>query len=434
MGFFSQSGALSITLLAAAAERGLGLSTFVSAGNRADLSGNDVLQYWQTDPATEVVLLYLESFGNPRKFTRLARRLARTKPIVAVKSGRLAETPTTLASTTAPLDEGRVQALFEHSGVIRVQNVPQMFDVAQLLAYQPLPAGGRVAVVGNSTALNLLVVDALDGEDLVLTGDPVDAGTTVSPEGLAAAVGAAGRSDDVDALVVVFVPPLAMPGTAHAEALREAVAGLGKPVVTTFLGTHGMLGELAVLDRDGVPVRGSVPSYPTPERAVEALRRVVRYARWRTAPPGETVRPPRIDVQNARALVDRHEGEREHVLDDEERVALLRHYGIKMLPFRRVGSAAEAVTATLLDMTPCISSSHSSGVKVVLVAMLLLPGSQNFPRSPARSASLAAKVPERSMQACARRVIGGTTHSSGGDIRSTKRVLPAMRGSVSATF
>jgi len=129
VGFFSQSGALSITLLAAAAGRGLGLSTFVSAGYRADLSGNDVLQYWQTDPATDVVLLYMESFGNPRKFTRLARRLARTKPIVTVKSGRGATTPTTLASTVAPVDESRVQALFEHSGVIRVQNVPQMFDV-----------------------------------------------------------------------------------------------------------------------------------------------------------------------------------------------------------------------------------------------------------------------------------------------------------------
>ena len=152
--------------------------------------------------------------------------------------------------------------------MIRVQNVAQMFDVAQLLAYRPLPAG-RVAVVGNSTALNLLVVDALHGEDLVLAGDPVDAGTTVSPEGLAAAVGAAGRSDDVDALVVVFVPLLAMSGTAHAEALREAVAGLGKPVVTTFLGTQGMLGELAVLDRelavldrDGCPSAGPCPATP----------------------------------------------------------------------------------------------------------------------------------------------------------------------------
>jgi acyl-CoA synthetase (NDP forming) len=345
VGFFSQSGALGITLLAAAAERGLGLSTFVSAGNRADLSGNDVLQYWQTDPATDVVLLYLESFGNPRKFARLARRLARTKPIVAVKSGRWTDTTASaaLASAAAPVDEGRVQALFEHSGVIRVQNVTQMFDTAQLLAYQPLPAGGRVAVVGNSTALNTLVVDALHGEGLEVAGQQVDAGTTVSPADLAAAVRAAGRSDDTDALVVVFVPPLEMSGTAHAEALREAVTGLGKPVVTTFLATQGVLAQLAVLGPDGVPERGSVPSYPTPEQAVAVLARAVRYARWRDTPPGEMVRHPGIDVQGARALVERHRGE--HVLDDEERVALLRCYGIEMLPFRRVRSAAEAVSA-----------------------------------------------------------------------------------------
>jgi len=341
VGFFSQSGALGIALLGTAAERGLGLSTFVSAGNRADLSGNDVLQYWQTDPATDVVLLYLESFGNPRKFARLARRLGRTKPIVAVKSGRWNET--SAESAAAPVDESRVQALFEHSGVIRVQNVTQMFDTAQLLAYQPLPAGGRVAVVGNSTALNTLVVDALHGEGLDVASQPVDAGTTVSPTDLAAAVSAAGRSDDVDALVVVFVPPLDMSGTAHAEALREAVMGLGKPVVTTFLANQGVLAELAVLGPDGVPGRGSVPSYPSPEQAVAALGRTVRYARWRNTPAGENVRPAGIDVQGARALVERHQGE--YVLDDDERIALLRCYGIEMLPFRRVGSAADAVAA-----------------------------------------------------------------------------------------
>jgi acyl-CoA synthetase (NDP forming)/GNAT superfamily N-acetyltransferase len=350
VGFFSQSGALGVTLLAAAAERGLGLSTFVSAGNRADLSGNDVLQYWQTDAATDVVLLYLESFGNPRKFARLARRLARTKPIIAVKSGRwtgTATTPEALASTGSPADETRVQALFEHSGVIRVANVTQMFDTAQVLAHQPLPAGGRVAVVGNSTALNLLVVDALHGEGLELAGEPVDAGTTVGPADLASAVREAGRSDEVDALVVVFVPPLAMSGAAHAEALREAVAGLDKPVVSTFLATQGMLAELAVPGPDGVPDRGSVPSYPTPERAVAALGRAVRYARWRTAPPGEMIRPAGIDVQGARALVERllGEGDRDpgDVLGDDERVALLRCYGIEMLPFRRARSAAETV-------------------------------------------------------------------------------------------
>lgn len=345
VGFFSQSGALGITLLAAATERGLGLSTFVSAGNRADVSGNDVLQYWQTDPATDVVLLYLESFGNPRKFARLARRLARTKPIIAVKSGRWTDAPTAeaLSAPIAPMEETRVQALFEHSGVIRVQNVTQMFDTAHLLATQPLPAGGRVAVVSNSTALNLLVVDALNGEDLVVMGDPVDAGTTVSPEDLAAAVGAAGRSDDVDALVVVFVPPLAISGTAHAVALRQVVSGLGKPVVTTFLATQGTVGEPALHGPDGQPDHRAVPSYPTPERAVAALGRAVRYSRWRSAPPGEMVRPPGIDVQGARALVERHDGKVEHVLDDDEHVALLRCYGIEMLPFRRARSAGETI-------------------------------------------------------------------------------------------
>ena len=340
VGFFSQSGALGVALLSAAAERGLGFSTFVSAGNRADLSGNDMLQYWQTDPATDVVLLYLETFGNPRKFARLTRRLARSKPVVAVKSGRWSA-----PGSAAPLDDAAASALFEQSGVVRVQNVTQMFDVAQLLAHQPLPRGGRVAVVGNSTALNLLVVDACLGEGLDVAGEPVDAGTTVSPADLAAAVTAAGRAEGVDALVVVFVPPLAMPGEAHARALREAVAGLDKPVVTTFLGEQGMLDALALPGPGGYPGPGSVPSYPSPERAVAALGRVVRYARWRTAPVGEYVRPAGIDVQGARALVDGALRNHEGLLADHDQVALLACYGIEVLPYRRATDPAGVVAA-----------------------------------------------------------------------------------------
>jgi succinyl-CoA synthetase alpha subunit/GNAT superfamily N-acetyltransferase len=173
VGFFSQSGALGIAILAAAKEHGLGLSTFVSAGNRADLSGNDLLQYWQTDPHTDVVLLYLETFGNPRKFARLARRLARTKPVVAVKSGRHSGPTAALAASAAPIDEDSVRALFEQAGVIRVETLTQLFDTALLLAYQPLPAGPRVAVVGNSSALGVLVSDALLGGGMELAGPPV---------------------------------------------------------------------------------------------------------------------------------------------------------------------------------------------------------------------------------------------------------------------
>ena len=312
VGFFSQSGALGVTLLAAAAERGLGLSTFVSAGNRADLSGNDVLQYWQTDAATDVVLLYLESFGNPRKFARLARRLARTKPIIAVKSGRwtgTATTPEALASTGSPADETRVQALFEHSGVIRVANVTQMFDTAQVLAHQPLPAGGRVAVVGNSTALNLLVVDALHGEGLELAGEPVDAGTTVGPADLA----------------------LGRPGSRPVGRGRRA-RGRVRPAARD-VGRRARRGPPRGGRRAGQAGGHHLPRHPgharrargpgarrafrTADRCPATRRRnapsphsgrAVRYARWRTAPLGEMIRPAGIDVQGARALVERLAG------------------------------------------------------------------------------------------------------------------------------
>ncbi|WP_073482640.1 bifunctional acetate--CoA ligase family protein/GNAT family N-acetyltransferase [Streptoalloteichus hindustanus] len=351
VGFFSQSGALGIAILAAAAERGLGLSTFVSAGNRADVSGNDLLQYWETDPATDVVLLYLESFGNPRKFARLARRLGRSKPIVAVKSGRHAISPA-LAATGVPVDEASVQALFEQAGVIRVESLAQLFDTALLLAHQPLPAGPRVAIVGNSTALGVLAADAALAADLELACDPVDVGSSAGPEEFAAAVRRVASRDDVDALVVVFVPPLAVPGKAYARALREASRGgstvAHKPVVSTFLAAEGVPAELAVPGPDGSPGPGSVPSYPSPERAVLALARVTRYARWRSAPQGHFVRPDGgIREAEARALVDEWmtgvRGERR--LTDDATVRLLACYGIDVVPFRVVSTVDDALAA-----------------------------------------------------------------------------------------
>jgi acyl-CoA synthetase (NDP forming)/RimJ/RimL family protein N-acetyltransferase len=351
VGFFSQSGALGIAILAAAKERGLGLSTFVSAGNRADLSGNDLLQYWQTDAATDVVLLYLETFGNPRKFARLARRLARTKPIVAVKSGRHSATVPAFAASGVPIDDASVQALFEQAGVIRVETLSQLFDTALLLAYQPLPAGPRVAVVGNSTALGLLVSDALLDEGMELADPPVDVGAGAPPEELAAAVATAiGRAEgsetgQADALVVVFVPPIAVPGAAYARALREAVAGADKPVVAVFLAAEGVPAELAVPREDGGPGPGSVPSYPSPERAAAALARVSRYARWRSRPVGQFVCPSGLDTDRARELVARFGGEERTELGDEQAVELLACFGITVVDFRQVSGADAAVAA-----------------------------------------------------------------------------------------
>ncbi|WP_229686359.1 bifunctional acetate--CoA ligase family protein/GNAT family N-acetyltransferase [Longimycelium tulufanense] len=345
VGFFAQSGALGIAILAAAAERGLGLSTFVSAGNRADVSGNDLLQYWETDPATDVVLLYLESFGNPRKFARLARRLGRSKPIVVVKSGRHAVSPA-LAATGVEVDEASVRALFEQAGVIRVESLAQLFDTALLLAHQALPAGNRVAIVGNSTALGVLAADAALAGGLELAADPVDVGSSARPAEFAAAVQRAASQDDVDALVVVFVPPIAVPGTSYARALRVALRGSGKPVVSTFLAAEGVPAELAVPGPDGSPGPGSIPSYPSPERAVLALARVARYARWRSSPQGHFVRPEReIRPQAARALVTDWMSDGERRLTDGEAVELLSCYGIDVVPFRVVSDVDAALAA-----------------------------------------------------------------------------------------
>ncbi|WP_236788637.1 bifunctional GNAT family N-acetyltransferase/acetate--CoA ligase family protein [Amycolatopsis sp. GM8] len=347
-GFFCQSGALGSAILADAGQRGLGLSTFVSAGNRADVSGNDLLQYWETDPATDLVLLYLESFGNPRKFARLARRLGRTKPIVAVKSGRHAVRPQ-LAANSTEVDEASVQALFEQAGVVRVENLAQLFDTALVFAHQPLPAGSRVGIVGNSSAIGLLAADTARAQGLRVAFEPVDVGAQAGPEEFAAAVREALVSPDTDALVVVFVPPLAVPGTAYARALREVVHGLDqrKPIVSTFLAAEGVPAELAVIGPDGSPGHGSIPSFASPERAVAALAKVIRYAAWRQRPQGNLVRPSGVHAEAAQEIVREllAGGDKNIVLEDDEVVRLVGCYGIDVVRFRVVDSADGAVAA-----------------------------------------------------------------------------------------
>ncbi|GAA1231049.1 bifunctional GNAT family N-acetyltransferase/acetate--CoA ligase family protein [Prauserella halophila] len=371
-GFFCQSGSLGTAILADAESRGLGLSTFVSAGNRADVSGNDLLQYWETDPNTDVVLLYLESFGNPRKFARLARRLARTTPIVAVKSGRHAVRPQ-LAATSTEIDESSVQALFEQAGVVRVDSLAQLFDTALVFAHQPLPAGSRVGIVGNSSAIGLLAADTARANGLELGIEPVDIGPQASPEEFAGAVGEALDSPDVDALVAVFAPPVATPGTTYARALRETVQArdaVDKPIVSTFLAVEGVPAELATLGDHGQPVVGSIPSYPSPERAVNALARVIRYAEWRSRAQGTVVRPDGLHPERAQGIVrewlpaesryggdagrhhlsgldgDHQDGQRSGGRDvrltDADLIRLLECYGIDVVPFRVVSSEDEA--------------------------------------------------------------------------------------------
>ncbi|MBT2267361.1 bifunctional acetate--CoA ligase family protein/GNAT family N-acetyltransferase [Rhodococcus erythropolis] len=344
VGFFCQSGALGIAILDEAARSRIGLSAFVSAGNRADVSGNDLLQYWDSDQSTEVVLLYLESFGNPRKFSRIARRVARKKPIVAVKSGRHA-VPPVLAATGVEIDDSIVRALFEQAGVIQVGSISQLFDCALLFGYQPLPAGPRLAVIGNSTALGVLAADAARSEGLQVS-DPVDLGAQASPELFATAVRDALASFDVDAVIAVFVPPVAIPVEPFAKALKDAVAGSDKPILTTFLAAEGVPDVLAVRDEVGNPTRGSVPSYPGPERAALALARAWRYAEWRSKPASKVVRPAGIDSERAQKMVAAWlENSSGRWLSDVEAAALLECYGVAVVEFRSVLSEDEAVEA-----------------------------------------------------------------------------------------
>ncbi|MEV4065961.1 bifunctional acetate--CoA ligase family protein/GNAT family N-acetyltransferase [Nonomuraea dietziae] len=302
VGFFSQSGALGTALLQRVAQRGIGISSFVSAGNRADVSGNDLLQYWEEDEATEVILLYLESLGNPRKFARLARRISRRKPIVVVKSGGTTQgVPIGHSASALRLPDSALSSLFDQAGVIRVDDLIQLFDVGQLLACQPLPAGPRVGLVTNSDALGLLAVDACVSAGLE-PRPPVNLGAAAGAQEFGTALAGVLADPDVDAAVVIYMPPIPGDSASVAAELVRVSRAAGKPVLATFEGQLGMPAELRT-DPAALPERGSVPSYAAPEEAVRALADVVRYALWRKQPAGAPPELDHIDTAFARTLV-----------------------------------------------------------------------------------------------------------------------------------
>jgi acyl-CoA synthetase (NDP forming)/RimJ/RimL family protein N-acetyltransferase len=348
VGFFSQSGALGQAILEKVARRGLGLSTFVSAGNRADVSGNDLLQYWEEDAATEVVLLYLESIGNPRKFSRVARRVSRRKPVIAVRSGRSTQgVPMghTVRRIVAP--QAAVDAMFRQAGVIQVDDLDEMFDVAQLVAHQPLPKGKRVAIVGNSDALGLLAAGAAESSGLEVCRS-IALGPEASAEDFEEALDNAIDDPDVDSVVAVFIPVLNTTGVEVADVLAAVGEQSDKPLVSTFLASEGIPELLRVPDVAGSTAgRGSVPSYSAVEAAVRALARVAEYAAWLSKPEGEAVAPEEVDVSSARRmlnqiLIDCPEG---RDLSFEELRRLLDAYGITLWQQIEVATVEEAVAA-----------------------------------------------------------------------------------------
>lgn len=352
----TQSGALGLAILDYARRLNLGISTFVSVGNKADVSSNDLLQYWAEDPRTRVILLYLESFGNPRKFSQIARRVAREKPIVAVKSGRSASGARAASSHTGALasSDAVVDALFEQAGVIRTNTLEELFDVATLLAHQPVPAGRRVAILTNAGGPGILAADACEAQGLSLpslgddtiaelrsflpaaasVGNPVDMIASASAGHYGRALTALLRDDRVDSVLVIFIPPLVTHPEDVARAIRAAAeTAPGKPVLGIFMSAQS-----------AAPILAPIPCFEFPESAAVALARAATYGEWR-ATPLDLPSDVSIDEPAARAVVDAALSRGGGWLTPEEAQALATAAGVPVPAGSLVETEQQAVDA-----------------------------------------------------------------------------------------
>ncbi len=361
--FASQSGGLGIAILSEATRRDLGMSSFVSVGNKADVSGNDLLRYWEEDANTDVILLYLESFGNPRHFSQIARRIARKKPIIAVKSGRSGAGSRGASSHTAAMatPDASVDALFRQAGVIRVDTLEELFDVADVVTHQPLPKGRGVGIVGNAGGPGVLAADACEGHGLSVpelsaqtqqrlrsvlssgaaVSNPVDCIASATAEQYRRALEIVLADDAIDALIVIFTPPLVTNADDVAEAVASVAATSSKPILANFFAPSARLSKSSAA---GV----RVPSFAYPESAARALGSIVPYATWRRQPD---VAPPVLaDVETGRgrevvesALASSNDA----WLGTDAADALLGCYGIEHVRSLRATSTAEALQAAV---------------------------------------------------------------------------------------
>ncbi|HXZ85321.1 MAG TPA: acetate--CoA ligase family protein, partial [Myxococcota bacterium] len=359
LGLASQSGAVGIAALSQARALGLGISSFVSLGNRADVSPNDLLQYWEEDAATGVIALYLESFGNPQKFARIAPRVARRKPIVALKSGRSRAGLRAARSHTAALatPDAAVDALFAQTGVIRVESAEELFDCARLLACQPLPSGARVAIVGNSGGPGIMAADACEREGLLVLplrealqqriarlapgaaalANPVDLGAAATPECFQGALGAVLADDAVDSVIAIYTPPLITRVEDVAGAIRRAGDAARKPLLACLIAA----GEIPAALRPEPGAR-LPPVYAYPENAVRSLARAAAYAGWRARDEDPAPELRGFDAAAARRRAHAaFRGGREW-LEPAEAFAMLSDAGIPVAAVELVRSAEQA--------------------------------------------------------------------------------------------
>jgi acetyl coenzyme A synthetase (ADP forming)-like protein len=353
----TQSGALGLAILDYASQLNLGISTFVSVGNKADVSSNDLIQYWAEDPRTDVILLYLESFGNPRKFSRIAKRIARTKPIVVVKAGRSRAGARAASSHTGALasTDAVVGALFRQAGIIRTDTLEELFDVANLLAHQPVPAGRRVAVLTNAGGPGILAADSCEAHGLELpmltdetvtelrsflpttasVANPVDMIASATAQDYLRSIHALLADERVDSLIVIYIPPVLtdMEGVAAAIVEGAKLAG-GKPVLATFMSAKG-----------APEILRSIPSYVFPEAAASALAKVTNYAEWCRRPLGIVPAFGDIRADDAKVIVERALARGGGWLSPVEIAELFTAVGIPVAKSRFVSKLDDALSA-----------------------------------------------------------------------------------------
>jgi acetate---CoA ligase (ADP-forming) len=440
----SQSGAMGVTILDYASEYGIGINDFVSVGNKPDVSGNDLVQYWADDERTRVILMYLENFGNPRTFTRLARTITKQKPIIVVKAGRSGAGARAASSHTGALAglDVATDALLAQCGVIRVDTVEELFDMAMAFGTLPVPAGNRVAIVTNAGGPGIIIADACEGRGLevvplseatqaslreVLAAEasvrnPVDMIASATPESYRLVLDRVLRDENVDAAIAAFVPPLGVRQEDVAQAIVTAKRGHEKPVLAVLMGREGLPAGRAQLKEAGVP------GYIFPESAAKALAAMYQHRQWLERPEG-VIQEFDVDRDTVQRVV-REACERgtDH-LAGPEALAVFRAYGIPVLESRVVttADAAAAVAEELgLPVVLKVESAdvvHKSDVGGVVVNL----GTAEEVRAEfnAMMARVRAKLPDASLDGALvqpfvrggrETIIGGTTDPTFGPL------------------
>ncbi len=361
IGFVTQSGALGLALIDLASDRSLGVSSFASIGNRADITANDLLEYWEGDQATEVALLYIESFSDPRRFSRVARRVGREMPIVVVKSGRSAAGQRATSSHTGALiaaSDVTADALFDQAGVIRTESLAELLDVASLLANQPLPQGGRVGIVTNAGGPGIMCADACEAAGLEVPElpdelrntlleflpaeagllNPIDMIATATAGHYRATIRSVAEWDGIEALIVIFIRPLLTRAEDVAEAIRQAVEEMPReiPVQAVFMSAK---------DHAAMTSVGGVPTHLYPEDAARALGRVIRHVDWRGRPAEKPPEFPDIRIEEGAAIIAEALASGHEWLEMDESAPLLDCYGVAIPEWRVArdpGAAGEA--------------------------------------------------------------------------------------------